>query len=310
VVDEAEHPQDANQRGTNADKATDQYTDHSLPTPPPATNIENHDSQKPQGAGNQRGAHRFWDLSFSTITQLLAAIVLAGVGYLQYRVYSEQAGIMHGQLNATQDQLDQMRMQQRAFITASDYKVRRLTEHSQCWKFDPIISNTGETPTRDMQYIKEIVAVELPRPGEQGSANGMIFAPTDPENWFRKHAGGPGALLGPKQSLPDIVGGFSKVCLSYNNSGYIFANERIYARGVIHYKDVFHNSPEHITKYCFWIQAEENNGAYEPRIVLCSHWNCADRECDRDEKDYEAEVAEVFGKAGQTPEPPTEWFPQ
>jgi len=203
-----------------------------------------------------------------------------------------------------------LRAVQRAFITASDYKIARLKDDTEpCWSFDPIISNTGETPTRDMRLTKEIVAMELSTPGEQGSANGMAMAPTDPEDTYRKFVGWTASLLGPKQNLPTTAE-TGRVCLTSEDRGSMWAHERIYVRGVIQYRDIFPASPEHVTKYCFWIQAEDNKGTYEPRPVLCSHWNCADDECERDKEAYEAELAQDFAETGQTPRPPVEWHLQ
>lgn len=160
-----------------------------------------------------------------------------------------------------------------------------------------------------MEYTKEVVAVVLPFPGEQGSAHALTIAPTDPEDTFQRYSGWSRALLGPKQSLPSI-GGVGRVCLGPENTANMWSPERIYVRGVVHYGDVFPGSPGHITKYCFWIQAVENKNVHEPRVVLCSYWNCADDECERDKEAYDAEVARNFAKTGQTLQPLREFFPQ
>ena len=118
-----------------------------------------------------------------------------------------------------------------------------------------------------------IVFVALRRPGEQGSAWGLVLAPTDPDAEFKRFAGWDGALLGPKQNLPDTPAN-DRVCLTKDDRPYIFAPERAYARGVIHYRDRYPGTPEHITKYCFWIRAIEDGGGWKPEPALCSHWNC------------------------------------
>jgi hypothetical protein len=109
-VEEPKDPQDANKGGHNTDKNTEQPASH----PPPltgdyASNVKNGNAEAPQHSSNCPRQNRFWDVSFLTITQLVAAIVLAAVGYLQYTVYDRQAGIMRGQL-------DQMQTEQRPWI--------------------------------------------------------------------------------------------------------------------------------------------------------------------------------------------------
>jgi hypothetical protein len=68
----------------------------------------------------------------------------------------------------------------------------------------------------------------------------------------------------------------------------------------IHYHDVFKDSPEHITKSCFRVGATiEADDTIKPSYGLCTHWNCADSECDDDREEYEEEMA-----AKPTPSPP------
>jgi hypothetical protein len=230
----------------------------------------------------------------------------------QLAVMQTQADAMQGQLRMLQQQVIDAREMQRAFITASDYKITKIVggdPNQSCWRFQPIISNAGGSPTVELRYVIQVVFVALRRPGEQGSAWGLILAPTDPDAVFQRSGGWDGALLGPKQNLPDTPAN-DRVCLTKDDSPYIFAPQRVYARGAIHYHDRYPGTPEHITKYCFWIRAIEDGGGWKPEPALCSHWNCADEECKRDEDAYADEVAETFKNAGQTPEPPAEFFPQ
>jgi hypothetical protein len=227
----------------------------------------------------------------------------------QLKLMSDQTGAMQGQLRMLQQQVIDAREMQRAFITASDYKITKIVggdANQWCWRFQPVISNAGGSPTVELRYMTQIVFVALRRPGEQGSAWGMILAPTDPDAEFKRFSGWGGALLGPKQNLPDTPAN-DRICLTKDDSAYIFAPERAYARGVIHYRDRYPGTPEHITKYCFWIRAIEDAGGWKPEPALCSHWNCADEECERDKDAYTAEVAERFKWAGQTIEEPFEF---
>jgi hypothetical protein len=230
----------------------------------------------------------------------------------QLGVMRDQGKAMQGQLRMLQQQVIDAREMQRAFITASDYKITKIVAgdpNQSCWRFQPIISNAGGSPTVELRYVIQVVFIALRRPGEQGSAWDLILAPTDPDTVFQQSGGWDGALLGPKQNLPDTPAN-DRVCLTKDDSPYIFAPQRVYARGAIHYHDRYPGTPEHITKYCFWIRAIEDGSGWRPEPALCSHWNCADEECKRDEDAYADEVAETFKNAGQTPEPPAEFFPQ
>ena len=287
-------------------------------------------ADKRQSSYNKR-SHRisFWTAvgigAYTILTTMIVIFTVAQYGEIhrfnkrQLRLFNDQLGVMQAQTNAMRGQLRMLEQQvidaremQRAFITASDYKITKIdgdAADQSCWRFRPIISNAGGSPTVELRYVIQVVFVALRRPGEQGSAWGLILAPTDPDTVFQRSGGWDGALLGPKQNLPDTPAN-DRVCLTKDDSSYIFAPQRVYARGAIHYHDRYPGTPEHITKYCFWIRAIEDGSGWRPEPALCSHWNCADAECKRDEDAYADEVAETFKKAGQTPEPPAEFFPQ
>jgi hypothetical protein len=182
------------------------------------------------------------------------------------------------QADAMQSQASQMTVTQRAFITASDFTITptdRKTPDGSCWRIKPIITNDGGTPTRDMRYFTQIVVNTYPPAGEDGSAYGLIMSPTDPDILFKRYTGWNRALLGPKRTLIEAAG-LSVACLDNESRGSLFATKRLYANGAIHYKDIFPDSIEHVTKFCFWIQSESRGTDFQPRVVLCNHWNCAD----------------------------------
>lgn len=56
-------------------------------------------------------------------------------------------------------------------------------------------------------------------------------------------------------------------------------------QGVIRYNDIFPNTEEHVTKFCYWIRADlsgvDQKSVGEPYATQCGgHTNCADHECD------------------------------
>ncbi len=220
--------------------------------------------------------------------------------------FTTQLAVMQAQTRAIEGQLDQMRMQQRAFITASTFKVERSDESGSngkpCWRFAPIIINTGVTPTKNMQFFASVTYTPqftLPVGGmfKYADITSPIFAPSDPERVFRQFAPWTRVVLGPKQELPDVPGN-DTVCLSEETGGSPLAPWRYYASGVIHYNDTFPGTEEHVTKYCFWIQARADGDAFKPVPVLCEHWNCADNECEVDEGSYKEDVQRAFKRVG------------
>ena len=229
----------------------------------------------------------------------------------QMNVMRTQAKVMQGQLDLLAQQMKDARQTQRAFITASNFTVTRVDRgpDTSCWSFNPTIVNDGGTPTVHMEYMQQIVVSTYPFVGLNGSAYGLVLAPSDPEDEFQKFVGWTTALLGPKQPLP-VTTGMGVACLNERTTGSLFATERIYARGVIHYRDIYSETDNHITKYCFWIQSEQKGKGFVPHVVLCKHWNCADEECEKDAKAYAAAVADAFAKTNQTLKPPVEYFPQ
>ena len=226
----------------------------------------------------------------------------------QMDVMRTQAKAMQGQFDLMNQQMQDARQTQRAFITVSDVtitKSEREGPNISCWRIQPIITNDGGTPTDRMQYLQQIVVSTYPPVGKEMSAYRLILAPSDPGVYFKKYGGWSAALLGPKRTLPSTHGD-DVACLDENASGDFFASKRIYARGVIHYRDVYANSIDHITKYCFWVQADRNVKGFKPSSVLCRNWNCADDGCTKDEESYTANIASAFSYAHQTLVPPKE----
>lgn len=221
--------------------------------------------------------------------------------------FTAQLAVMQAQTKAIEGQLDQMRMQQRAFITASAFRIEKLDQSSRndksCWRFTPIIINTGVTPTKNMRMFTRVTyepQFTLPFGGlfNYAGITSLIFAPSDPDRVFRRFSPWTRSVLGPKQELPDPPGN-DTVCLTEQSGGNPFAPWRYYASGVIHYNDTFPGTQEHITKYCFWIQARADGDAFKATPVLCSHWNCADDECEADERNYKEDVQRAFGNVGK-----------
>jgi hypothetical protein len=163
-LEETECPQNSDKGGGNADKKAEQTAGYPRPSSNSrASNIKNHDPEAPQNASNRRRQNRFWDFSFSTVTQFLAAVVLAGIGYLQYTVYVRQAGIYErqadimdtqGKISKEQEkimkgQLGEMILDQRPWIKLIAIKPNSdllFDKDDVLFDIQVVVKNVGKTP--------------------------------------------------------------------------------------------------------------------------------------------------------------------
>jgi hypothetical protein len=60
-----------------------------------------------------------------------------------------------------------------------------------------------------------------------------------------------------------------------------------YIYGVVHYRDWFSDTSEHITKFCFAGQPVSKNGLVQVGFLPCQYWNCADDDCKTDRAEFE-----------------------
>lgn len=197
---------------------------------------------------------------------------------------------------------------QRAFIVVSGLKEEEIKDASgkiTAIRFTPTIRNSGNTPARDIQWV----ALNPFNTGFDPNLRqlGSINSPPDPDTFIQVpsqfYAVGKG-YLGPHDTLP--LGPEFPI------------NDRTFQRslsgvgkfyfGSIRYVDVFSNK-QRITKYCYSINNFTDSGGFEakgPTVVapsvrpfpnLCPHWNCADDQCDADQKRYAEEQAAIKVRA-------------
>jgi hypothetical protein len=171
---------------------------------------------------------------------------------------------------------------QRPFVTVTGLQIGQESFGASgptTWTFAPIVQNSGSTPTKDMQYVSAVSGVQ---PGDPEDAFQRPVAP------FERHR----ATLGPHYNGP-LLGGWSGLPFSVvkemadNRSPYF-----IY--GAIHYRDQFAESEEHISKFCFVVQASVEQGMARPGYDPCVFWNCTDEDCKTDREAYYAEVARLL----------------
>ena len=167
--------------------------------------------------------------------------------------------------------------------------------------FFPIIQNSGNTPAIIAQAI-----LITPYSSWYGKASIIdqnrafsLRAPADPSALL---AAGPdnttatlikNTVLGPKGIIQPVEG---------HGSDTIFMQQAFTPRpgsfgqyffGAIEYKDIF--NAKHLTMYCFSVNNATINGGTGTHIqpARCSHWNCADKQCDNDRKLYDFGIATI-----------------
>jgi len=186
---------------------------------------------------------------------------------------------------------------ERAFVTSNEVRIeeRRKDGVITSWVLRPVIENSGNTPTKDLRYSTSGVwgPVSDDYPG--------VVLPTREDNPERGYQAG---LI--STTLPRLVlGARAKVTMGWieltiDDLKHMKTNPtRAFICGSIHYLDVFSKDTEHITKFCYVIRVEElPSGDLQPAYSHGSYWNSADEECEAEDREYRAAVAEAFRKGG------------
>jgi hypothetical protein len=210
---------------------------------------------------------------------------------------------------------------QRAFISVSGYRPKDAISDGEhhSWFFWPMIINDGNTRTRHISYISYIGErfifdeSDAQNPAmrnmwletlnaHQGdpddifyvySANlrlSVVVKPTEIPDGFNHAIPSSWVLnsIGPKESGLLWPG---RAIWDTELSGIMSSRTERQIIGSVHYRDVFKDTDEHISKFCFIVIADRTK---DGKITfkdggLCSHWNCADEECIQDKKNYEQE---------------------
>lgn len=206
--------------------------------------------------------------------------VLAVVAYLQWLTFEKTD-------HTLKDTLFSNNVTNRAFVFA---KRINITQENFYWNYDIIIENSGNTPTREMEYL----------------AFGDLDTPTDPEDIFTRTPseiyGVPttypqrrsGDLLGPKAEMRLMTGGGGLPASAVAK----MAEERknFYVRGVIHYRDAFKGTPEHVTKFCYALIPYKVGAETRVSYDRCLYWNCADEDCKADRSRFDRDIKAINSK--------------
>jgi hypothetical protein len=176
---------------------------------------------------------------------------------------------------------------QRAFIVVDHLDISAVRFPSgqvERWIVNPVVTNSGNTPTVNLYYQIGF-----------GAPTDMTRWPSDKEPPFdnsmfpslievRKHekGGWVRGVVGAHSAVSNftVLNGFMGSSLhgpgTWQNTGQ-------YAWGSFVYGDVFDNRPKHVTEFCFVMyRTTMVNDQFAP-YGRCNHHNCTDEECDADE---------------------------
>jgi hypothetical protein len=230
---------------------------------------------------------------------VLTFISAVGALYIAISAFRETQRQVRAAIEANKISRESFTSVQRAFVTVAtfDMSVRigpRPSDGSQIkyWWFTPNIKNSGNTPTKNMNYLA--IASCAPTPAGLGAKQIMYCEaagfrePSDPADILGKPQIRSGtAIVGPQATVPVGGVGVTEDFIKALENGIPW-----FLYGIIQYNDIFPNSPTHVTKFCYQIIANiSDKGELFPTYNFCTHWNCADDDCDDDRKAWEADVA-------------------
>lgn len=224
---------------------------------------------------------------------------------------SRQEGILNHQILDSE-------VTQRAFVLAQGLHQEPETDKDGKpvgQLITPTIKNTGNTPATSLSYITitpENQSRYSLKPGAPVIppvfATITLRSPADPEDYFlealRKKDSEItiNAYLAPQTELP-LVYFENGTRMNIQEWNAIIRAQKIgYLYGSIHYVDAFGES--HISKYCYDLNTIhfDTGGRLQFAPPLCRHWNCTDKDCDKDKAAYNQEAVAVLEKLKKNPD--------
>jgi hypothetical protein len=272
-------------------------------------------------------SHWTFEKIFGSLALLFAAVAgAAGIAgaIAAFRAYNAANQGITNAIEANKISRNALIASQRAFVTVTVTPEKKEVfvqppdgspaKGLPGWWFVPVFENSGTTPTRDLRYLPLVIVCNvdqsvIKRVGiaasfsiapkqnimfgaepDQCPINAyMPFAPYDPDDAFDSLQTG-NAPVGPHAKIPISGIGITEQLL--RETALPDNTKRWFVYGSIHYKDRAPDERSHITKYCYIIgQDQRSDGGIDPRMTFCSHWNCADEECQDDKKQFETELS-------------------
>lgn len=175
------------------------------------------------------------------------------------------------------DQSAATKTQLRAYVFATDLRQywEKTPAGEYVWRFRPVWTNSGDTPTRGLTVHTECEVRNSPLP-----ANFDFNYPVIPG----------GGLIAPKTfSEGGIAPEAPKAAVTPQDILDAQANRKfIYIFGWVRYRDVFEDTPPHITRFCWMLVTTGDPRTFapdDPNHKLNFAWvhqargNCSDGEC-------------------------------
>lgn len=215
-------------------------------------------------------AKKRWNRSIAVLTLLSTIIAIGAASY-----FTAQSNSIN---------LAALQTVQRAFVVVSRMEVTPIKNADgsiRLWLLRPVIRNSGNTPTKNLEWVQGGVGSFAT---EKEAVIRLSSPDTDPETLFA-YGKRIRASVGPQDTMDThgtdggLLGEMLKALHSSSEIFEVFS-------GTIHYRDVFENTPDHRTKYCYMIGVTGDEfGNAIPAPIRCPRWNCADNECTEEEQE-------------------------
>jgi len=219
----------------------------------------------------QRAAQSRWQKIVDNIdwSQVFLDLLLILIGVKLACIYSSQLKAM---LKSNEINREALESVQRAFIflapvEGTAYKNSAGTK-IKSFSFRFPWENSGVTPTRNMATHVNWTFLPGPLPNDFSFPD--LWSPGQPH--INAHV-----AIGPKGSTNSTV----PVSIEYINA-MLAHKAHLYFWGWAKYRDIFPNTPDHLTEFCMeltdlrFVRAEQR---FQPEWVSCISHNCYDEEC-------------------------------
>lgn len=197
---------------------------------------------------------------------LNAVLALIAIGALC--VYHSQLGAMKGQQSVMQGQVDEMRAEQRAFVSVADVSLHAtISEGQPAWGFAIDWINSGKQPTYRLHIHNACPTRDQPA--------------ADPWNLKTDLSGDAKRFLGPGQHQLGGTCTFKAVDVRKMQNGEV----HLYMASRVEYWDRSNkDGPPYVTEFCIEVGDIEGNPlSSEGKLTMegfpCKSHNCADEDC-------------------------------
>jgi len=247
--------------------------------------------------------------SIATSKSLALTEQAANAGTIAAKANQRVADAANQQLQIMNSELEEMKAAQRPLVFPKIGGPLKADANSGDWVYTMTLKNTGNSPTVGLEAVIMTPSDDSFRMMSEAKMTGRygdvlqvlqevgkrINAPEDPKALldrpdFRKeaHINMYKLPIGPRDEVP--VG--SAMIIQLHIDQMASGDNSPFYYGAIRYFDFPDRKTSHVTEFCYDLV----NALYigkegkVPIAAPCKYWNCNDQECDRDKKQYEADV--------------------